>query len=92
MSRMQRAGLGTAGLLLFVVVQAADPPPSGGEFSLRRATIDTGGGEGAGADFLLKGTMGQHDTEVMEGAGFTLRGGFWTPSGASDFVFRDSFE
>jgi len=71
---------------------AGDPPSSGGEFTLRRATIDSGGGEGTGAEFSLKGTIGQHDTEVMEGADFTLRGGFWTPSGASDFVFRDGFE
>lgn len=92
MNRMQRAALVVAGLLLFVVVQAGDPPPSGGEFTLRRATIDTGGGEGTGADFLLKGTIGQHDTEVMEGADFTLRGGFWTPSGESDFLFRNGFE
>lgn len=71
---------------------AGDPPPSGGDFTLRRSTIDTGGGEGTGADFSLKGTIGQHDTEVMTGADFTLRSGFWTPSGPSDFLFRDGFE
>ena len=71
---------------------AGNPPPSGGEFTLRRATIDAGGGEGQGADFSLKGTVGQHDTEVMTGSDFTLRGGFWTPSGPSDFLFRDGFE
>ena len=79
-----------AGLTL--TVAAGGPPPSGGEFTLRRATIDAGGGEGSGADFSLKGTIGQHDTEVMTGSDFTLRGGFWTPSGPSDFLFRDGFE
>lgn len=89
---MRRIAPGLIGLLLFVTAQAGDPPPAGGELTLRRATIDTGGGEETGADFALEGTIGQHDTEVMEGADFTLRSGFWTPSGMSDFVFRDGFE
>jgi len=85
------------GLAVLGVGVAGDPPPSGGDFTLRRATIDSGGGEGTAAEFSLKGTIGQHDTQVMEtqameAADFTLRGGFWTPSGASDFVFRDGFE
>lgn len=87
-ARILAVGLGT-GILITVAIAA---PPAGGEFTLRRATIDAGGGEGTGADFSLKGTIGQHDTEVMKGDEFTLRGGFWTPSGESDFVFRDGFE
>ena len=71
---------------------AGDAPPSGGEFKIRRSTIDAGAGEGAGSDFVLKGTIGQQDTQVMAGGGFDLRGGFWTPAGPSDFLFRNGFE
>jgi hypothetical protein len=71
---------------------AADLPPSGGDFTLRRSTIDAGGGEGLGGEFVLRGTIGQHDTETMAGSEFTLRGGFWTPAGPSDFLFSDGFE
>jgi len=79
-------------LLLAWAAATGDPPPSGGDFTLRRSTIDAGGGEGTGADFWLAGTIGQHDTEVMSGADFTLRSGFWTPSGPSDRLFSDGFE
>lgn len=81
-------------LLVFALplVLAGDPPPSGGDFTLRRSTIDTGGGEGDGPDFLVRGTIGQPHTAAMEGADFTLRGGFWTPSGPSDYLFVDGFE
>lgn len=67
-------------------------PPSGGEFVVRRSTIDAGGGSAAGGDFTLKGTVGQSDTVVASGDMFTLRSGFWTPSGVPDLIFSDSFE
>lgn len=78
--------------LVVPLVTAGDPPPSGGDFTLRRSTIDTGGGEGDGPDFRVRGTIGQPHTAVMEGADFTLRGGFWTPSGPSDYLFVNGFE
>ncbi|MGK7295491.1 MAG: hypothetical protein ACNS61_06625 [Candidatus Wenzhouxiangella sp. M2_3B_020] len=85
----------TAVLLLAALAlpaAAGNPPPSGGEFTIRRSTIDAGAGDSAGADFVLKGTIGQHDTQIMAGGEFDLRGGFWTPAGPSDFLFRNGFE
>jgi hypothetical protein len=40
-------------------------------------TIDGGGGESAGGDYTLKGTIGQPDTGSAEGGDYTLAGGFW---------------
>ena len=92
MTSMRRTGLTAIAMALSLAAHAGDPPPSGGEYTLRRSTIDSGGGDGQGGTYSLKGTLGQHDTRVMNGGGFILRAGFWTPSGPSEFLFRDGFE
>jgi hypothetical protein len=91
---MKPRTLAIPALLLLLTWGAAggDPPPSGGDFTLRRSSIDAGGGEGSGANFSLKGTIGQHDTEVMTGADFALRSGFWIAGEQADQLFRDRFE
>ena len=69
---------------------------SGGEFELRRTTIDSGGGQSQGGGFVLQGTIGQPDAgQAMQGGNFSLRGGFWTPSQPGqrpDPIFLDGFE
>lgn len=98
-TRAVRDGIRRQGLAVLLLIAclgwliaAAAPPPSGGEFKLRRSTIDGGGGPSTSPDFGLQGTIGQPDVGSMSGSDFVLRGGFHTPSGPSDFVFRDQFE
>jgi len=80
-------------LLLFLTSTAASAPVAqGGEFKLRRATIDAGGHTSAGANYQLHGTIGQPDAATMSGPDVLLRGGFWTPRGSSDSIFKDGFE
>jgi len=42
-----------------------------------RWTVDGGGGQSNGGGYTLTGTIGQPDTGVMRGEGYTLGGGFW---------------
>lgn len=68
---------------------------SGGNFELRRSTIDGGGGRSAGGAFEATGTIGQADAGVSTGGAFELRGGFWAGPAAvdgGDSVFADGFE
>lgn len=64
---------------------------AGGNFEIRRSTIDAGGGKSSGGVFELQGSIGQPDTGSASGGEFELFGGFWTPD-ASDFLFKDSYE
>ena len=79
-------------LVLLVSPATSAPPSQGGEFNLRRATIDGGGEASVAPSYSLRGTIGQPDTGEMAGPDFILRGGFWTPKGPSDSVFKDGFE
>ena len=51
-------------------------------------TVDGGGGvsESSGGQYILKGTIGQHDSgPVIEGGTYSLYGGFWV-KGIIDLV------
>jgi hypothetical protein len=52
------------------------------QFTLERATIDTGGGSVVGFTFELDATLGQPDaSNQVTGTSFELTGGFWAPAG-----------
>jgi hypothetical protein len=54
------------------------------DFSINWYTIDGGGGTSSGGDFVLSGTIGQHDAGgPMTGGDFSVTGGFWVGAGAS---------
>jgi hypothetical protein len=58
-----------------IAALATDGPP---QFEVTRYTIDGGGAmRSSGGEFELSGTIGQPETGVMDGSGFTLSGGFW---------------
>jgi hypothetical protein len=40
-------------------------------------TIDGGGGTSSGGNYVVSGTIGQHDAGTMSGGSYTLDGGFW---------------
>lgn len=83
---------GDAGLLL----AAAEPlvQSSSGDFEITKSTIDNGGGLSSGAEFSLKGTIGQPDAsqEVAIGGEFALSGGFWANATVINVIFKDNFE
>lgn len=64
---------------------------AGGDFEIRRTTIDSGGGMASGGNFELHGTIGQPDVGNLSGGAYELKGGFWTPD-SSDLLFKDSYE
>ena len=81
-------------LLLVAVLElaSAQPPLTGGQFTITRATIDVGGGDATGGQFAAQGTIGQSDAGELGWDGFELRGGFWVSAGEHDGLFRDGFE
>lgn len=42
-------------------------------------TVDSGGGVSTGDEYLLQGTVGQHDAGELHGGSYTLAGGYWQP-------------
>lgn len=85
-------------ILLAMTVALATPvvlaQSSGGEFSVTRSVIASGGATATGGAFSLTGTIGQSATAVSSGGEFTVSGGFWprTPLDRPDPVFLDGFE
>jgi hypothetical protein len=60
-------------------IATAEPQPSGGGYRLESATLDGGGGNSAGGEFTLAGTIGQPDAALaLRGGEFTLEPGFWS--------------
>jgi hypothetical protein len=86
-------GLGAVFACALALAQESAPTPMP---EILRFTIDNGGGTVAGGDYLLTGTIGQHDagTQVSIGEEFSLAGGFWAKAQASggDFIFKNGFE
>jgi hypothetical protein len=50
-------------------------------------TVDGGGGESAGGDYALAGTVGQPDAITLTGGDYTLVGGFWAGAAVKYEVF-----
>ena len=53
---------------------------SGGGYTIKKSTIDSGGGKVTGGAYVLNGTVGQHDAGPISGGGYALSGGFWSAS------------
>jgi len=66
----------------------------GGQYSLNKHTIDSGGGISAGGTYRLHGTIGQPDAGRLESGNYVLEGGFWASPSAqiADLLFADDFE
>jgi hypothetical protein len=63
---------------LILLIGATNQNQGGASFALSWQTVD-GGGQMAseGGRYILSGTIGQPDTEVLSGGGYALGGGFW---------------
>ncbi len=67
------------------------------QVELARSTVDAGGGESSSGDYILTGTIGQHDASVASSSSgaFLVSGGFWANSenaDNNDLIFKNGFE
>ena len=51
--------------------------PVFGDYEISWSTIDAGGGVSSGGQYLVRGTIGQHDAAYSQGQQYELLGGFW---------------
>lgn len=70
---------------------------SGGSYTVRKSTIDGGGGSSTGGTLQLRGSIGQADAAMPQSAGgpYAVQGGFWQrgPVGPTPpDLFSDGFE
>ena len=85
--------LGLLGLLL-VLCSGLALAQSGGNFEIKKSTLDGGGGLSTGGIFSLNGTVGQAEAaDKIAGGVFSLTGGFWAQASANnDIIFKNGFE
>ena len=60
------------------------------DYEMSRSTIDGGGDTSSGGQYIVSGTIGQHDAAYSEGEQYELLGGFW-PGEPSCFVDFEDF-
>ncbi len=61
-----------------------------GDYQIVWSSIDSGGGQSSGGQYVLTGTIGQPDASYSQGEQYELLGGFW-PGGPLCFVRFDDF-
>ena len=61
---------------------------AGADYKMDWHTIDGGGGVSSDGQYIVRGTIGQHDAAYSEGGSYELLGGFWPgePTCFIDFV------
>ncbi len=86
-------------LILMLISTQAMAQSAGGDFVVPRETIDNGGGRSSDSNFVVTGSIGQHDAgrDSATGGDFIVTGGFWAngavvASGDEEIFFRDGFE
>jgi len=81
-------------ILIFLIITSLSHSQSGGDFSINKSTIASGGGTSNGGNYAVAGTIGQVDaSEELTGGNFRLTGGFWNNRSInSDIIFKNSFE
>ncbi len=78
-------------LSLFVVATLTTFASSGHcDYQIAWSTIDGGGGQSAGGQYKLTGTIGQPDAGYSDGGNYEMLGGFW-PGGPLCFVDFEEF-
>jgi hypothetical protein len=76
-------------IFLAAVVLAINSITAQADYQIVWSTIDGGGGQSVGGQYVLTGTIGQPDAEYSAGGNYELLGGFW-PGGPLCFVeFKD---
>ena len=70
-------------LLLIAVCVTTARAQSGGPYEITKLTIDAGSSTSSGGNYVIIGTMAQHDAVVMGGGPYLFDGGFWPDETAS---------
>ena len=74
-------------LLVFVSLNAFS------QYSIKKFSINNGGGVSSGTEFKVSGSIGQSDaSSALTGGNFKLTGGFWANGTNSDIIFKNGFE
>jgi hypothetical protein len=60
-----------------------------GDYEITRHTIDGGGGTSSGGQYIVSGTIGQHDAAYSQGGDYELLGGFWPGEPLCTVEFED---
>jgi hypothetical protein len=66
---------------------------SGGPYRIDPVALPGGGGPTAGGNYQITSTLGLAATGTLNGAGFAIFGGFWSPvGGGGDSIFASGFD
>lgn len=65
--------------ILFGALRGTAPAvaQSGGGYDLSWSSVDGGGATSSGGSYVLSGTIGQPDANLLTGGDYSLGGGFW---------------
>ena len=78
MNRTLTRVIGAAVVIILTLAAAVSAlADDGSGYNLSSWTVDGGGAVVEAGDYRLGGAVGQPDAGVLEGNGYTLRGGFW---------------
>lgn len=64
-------------LIIPIALLVLSPPVQAQTYEVAWWKVAGGGGDSAGGNYRLSGTLGQPDAGVLSGGNFTLVGGFW---------------
>ncbi len=64
-------------IIILLAVSFLMVVPAFGQYEMRWSTIDGGGGVSSGGQYIVSGTIGQHDAVYSAGGDYELLGGFW---------------
>ena len=76
--------------LLSIIVLLSAAAVGYGDYDIGWSTIDGGGGKSTGGQYIVTGTIGQHDAAYSESEQYELLGGFW-PGEPTCFVDFEHF-
>ena len=66
---------------------------TGGDYSIEKSVIASGGGTSQGSTITVSGTVGQVTaSQQITGASYSLTGGFWHANNTNDIIFKNGFE
>ncbi len=61
------------------------------QYSIRKHTVNNGGGKVTGGNYELNASIGQTDaSSTMSNGAYSLNGGFWHKN--NDLIFKNGFE
>jgi hypothetical protein len=75
--------------LMLLLISAVSIVSGESTYVLDWFTIDGGGGQSSGGDYVLTGTIGQPDAGYLGGGNYELLGGFWVGGPLCIVEFED---